>query len=368
MGIHFISGKPGGGKGLYSMKLIVDELRSGRRAIVTNLAVKPPDLAAFLHEKFGETFNLLDRLTILDDENLNEFFLFRGKGIPKLAMVRDSKGQATSFDIAGAQAGGGVFYLLDEVHLAFGARDWMNCGKATIYYASQHRKLGDDVVLVTQEPKNVEKQFRSLSQDCTLVRNHGMEKLLLFKQPSVFSRQTFINTPPAPSERPQEVSGFRLDKGLGNCYSTAAGIGIHNMGASADIGKDRRSGLHWSWFVVAAILLVCGLVMIPKLVGGGMARLASSGTGKAVAEKMAGTNRVSTNSASLVPTAPAAPAVLPMSTNAVIGFQRSPISGRTFFLADGMKLSESTGHVLFIRPDYIETITGTRHPVRCVLD
>lgn len=367
MGIHFISGKPGGGKGLYSMKLIVEELRSGCRAIVTNLAVKPPDLAAFLHEKYGETFGLLDRLTILEDENLNEFFLYRGKGIPKLAVVRDAKGQSISFDIATAQAGGGVFYLLDEVHLAFGAREWMNVGKSTIYYASQHRKLGDDVILVTQEPKNVEKQFRSLSQDCTLVRNHGMEKLLLFKQPSVFSRQTFINTPPAPAERPQEVSGFKLDKGLGNCYATAAGIGIHNMGAKADIGKDRRSGLHWSWFVVAALLLICGLVMVPKLVGGGMARLASGGAGKAVAEKIAGTNPVSTNSVSPAPLA-TIPVSVPMSTNSVIGFSRSPISGRIFFLADGLKLSEASGHVLFIRPDYIETITGVRHPVRCVLD
>ena len=40
MSIHFISGKPGGGKGLYCMKLILDELVKGRRPVVTNLPIK----------------------------------------------------------------------------------------------------------------------------------------------------------------------------------------------------------------------------------------------------------------------------------------------------------------------------------------
>jgi hypothetical protein len=37
MSVRFISGKPGGGKTLYSVHLIYDELRFGRRNIVTML-------------------------------------------------------------------------------------------------------------------------------------------------------------------------------------------------------------------------------------------------------------------------------------------------------------------------------------------
>lgn len=265
MAIHFVTGRPGAGKGLYSMKLLIEEIRGTNRAIVTNMALLPEKLAEYLHNEWGESFDLLTRLRLIEDEEMVDFYTYRAPGADQLEVEKDSKGKAVSYDIAAASAGGGVFYLLDEVHLAFGARDWMNTGRATMYYASQHRKLGDDVILVTQAPKNVESQFRSLAQDYTTIRNHGLEKILFFKQPKMFSRQTFLNLPTGGNEKPLEKAVFRMDKKSADCFDTAQGVGIHERGATADKDKDRRKGISWMWILLVVAVVAVGFGMLPKL-------------------------------------------------------------------------------------------------------
>ena len=54
MGIHFISGKPGGGKSLYATKLVFEELRFGARHIVTNLALNIGELNAYYQAHFDD--------------------------------------------------------------------------------------------------------------------------------------------------------------------------------------------------------------------------------------------------------------------------------------------------------------------------
>ena len=256
MSIHFVTGRPGAGKSFYSMKLILEELRGTDRKIVTNLAVLPDELAEMLHTKFGETFNLLERLHLITDEEIEFFYCHRGLSTGALQVDYNDKGKAQKFDIETAQSTGGVFYILDEVHLAFGARNWQAMGNACIYYASQHRKLGDDVILITQAPKMVDTTFRNLAQDYTVLRNHAMEKILFFKQPKFFSRQTFLNLPTA-NETPMEKSMFRLDMNVAKCYDTSQGVGIHTRG-EADTKGDRRKGLPW-WVAVIAFL---GLIYV----------------------------------------------------------------------------------------------------------
>jgi len=278
MAIHFVTGRPGAGKGLYSMKLLVEEIQGTNRAIVTNLALLPEKLAEYMHNQFGQSFDLLTRLQMVHDDELSEFFCYRGPGHGKLECTKDEKGRAYAYDIATAMSRGGVFYLLDEVHLAFGARDWMNTGRAVMYYASQHRKLGDDVIMVTQAPKNVESQFRSLAQDYTTVRNHGMEKMFFFKQPKVFSRQTFLNMPTgAQGQKPMEKGIFRMNLKVANCYDTAQGVGIHERG-EADKGKDRRKGISWMWILGIIGIVILGLTQLPRLLSTGAEKMISVAT------------------------------------------------------------------------------------------
>lgn len=266
LAIHFVTGRPGAGKGLYCMKLLIEELRGTERNIVSNFALKPDELAEYLHNKFGTTYNLLERWCKITDDQIAEFYLYRGEDIPKLeAEYTETKSglkKPVTFDITGAQEGGGVFYILDEVHLKFGARDWQMMGKATMYYSSQHRKLGDDVILATQAPKNVDNQFRSLAQDYTVLRNHGMEMLLFWKQPNIFTRQTFLDLPNK-LETPMEKGSFTLDKAVADCYDTSQGVGILSRG-DADKTGDRRKGLPWWTAIIAVAALMWVAVQIPK--------------------------------------------------------------------------------------------------------
>jgi len=260
------------------MKLLIEELRGTNRAIVTNLAVLPPELAEYLHDKYGETFDLLERLTIIEDDEIEFFYCHRGRGLEKLPLEMDKKGRPAAFDIAAAQASGGVFYLLDEVHLKFGARNWQNMGQAATFYSSQHRKLGDDVVLISQSPKMVDTTFRALAQDYVVLRNHALEKIFFFRQPKVFSRQTFLNLPTA-NEKPQEKSILRYDlDGIMKTYDTSQGIGIHERG-DADTKDTKKKGFHWGYGLAGFAVLLLGLFQVPSMCG------------KVVSDKVVKTNR-----------------------------------------------------------------------------
>ena len=52
MSIHFVSGKPGGGKTLYGLKLIVEELVLGKREIFTNVPLNLPELNAYVQARY----------------------------------------------------------------------------------------------------------------------------------------------------------------------------------------------------------------------------------------------------------------------------------------------------------------------------
>jgi len=266
MSVHFISGKPGGDKSLYALKLIVEELLYGHRRVVTNLPIRPGVLNGYLQKEYPDrTIDLLSRLYILDDSATEEFWTFRGmdsKGPELLSKERWVAGEKPDY---GGVKDDGVFYVIDEVHNFFNARAWMETGRDVLFYLSQHRKLGDTVVAVTQSIGNVDKQFRSVTQDYTYLRNMSKEKLGPFKLPAMFLRQTYLQ--PATDTTPCMESGtFRLDvSGLAACYDTASGVGIH---ARAGDIRERRKGMHWSVGVGAVVLLVCLVGFgLPRAVG-----------------------------------------------------------------------------------------------------
>jgi len=257
MSIHFISGKPGGGKSMYAMKLLIEELLFTRRPIVTNLAVNFAGLGQYMereHEKWylEQTVHIRDRITILSEDELSVFFTYRGNGV-RIEPVSNQQwkdGKRPDF----TAVTWGVAYFLDEIHIAFNARAWQDTGHQVLYYNSQHRKLGDDVVCITQSVTNVDKQFRSVAQDFTYLRNLSKEKLGMFKLPSMFMRRTYLQ-PAASNDKPMETGTFSLDvSGVGACYDTAAGVGIHGR-TGADT-KEKKKGLHWSVAPIA-LALIC---------------------------------------------------------------------------------------------------------------
>jgi len=267
MSVHFICGKPGGGKSLYGMKLILEELRFGNRRIVTNLSLNLPRLNEYLQKTYPrEDIDLRARVTKLDDEQCKKFWLFRNY-------------TGSVDDLPWNLPGIGAFIVLDELHLFFNAREWMHTGTDCLHYLSQHRKLGDDVICITQHVGNVDKQFRSVAQDFTLVVNGFKQKLGLFRGLPMFHRYTYPVEPNGTRMDPDDAGHFRLDAaGIASCYDTAAGIGVHGRGADK---AERKKGLHPLWFPVMAIAAIVAIVFGIKGCNK-VVQKAMAGEGKAV--------------------------------------------------------------------------------------
>jgi len=252
MSVHFISGKPGGGKTLYSVRLIVDELVFGSRVVITNVPLDIGALNAYLQAQFPKkSVDVLTRVWVLDDDQTGLFWTFRPGGVKIARLTKDEWQTGKTPSYAGVKDSG-VLYVIDEVHNFFGARQWAETGRDVLFYLSQHRKLGDTVICITQAIGNVDKAFRSLTQDFTFLRNLCKEKYGMFRLPSYFIRKTFTS-PPTETSQPMESGTFTLDvSGLASCYNTAAGVGIH--GRLAD-STERKKGFHWSYALVLVVII-----------------------------------------------------------------------------------------------------------------
>jgi hypothetical protein len=264
MSIHFISGKPGGGKSYLAMRFLVDELRHTKRHIVTNLSVKFEGLNHYMQSEYPKWYEtagpIRERITILQEDDLKAFFTHRGNCVPMRSISKQEWSQGVRTDYSKVRDDG-VCYFLDEVHIPFNSRQWAETGPEVLYYLSQHRKLGDDVFCITQFVGNVDKQFRTMTQDYTYVRNLSKEKLGLFKLPKQIVWRLFLEPASGPTVKPMETGTFRLDvDGLGTCYDTAQGVGI--AGKMADT-SERRKGIHWA---VGALGIVVGLCVLGKVV------------------------------------------------------------------------------------------------------
>jgi len=157
----------------------------------------------------------------------------------------------------------GVYYAIDEVNNFFNSRAWMETGRDVLYYLSQHRKLGDTVICITQAVENVDKQFRSVTQDFTYLRNLSKETFGKFKMPSIFVRKTF-GSPPSEHSQPMETGTFRLDvTGIAACYDTAQGVGIH--GRNADIGAKKKGIPIWILLLGIPAIIIAIYGSVPKL-------------------------------------------------------------------------------------------------------
>jgi len=376
MSIHFISGKPGGGKSLFAVKKVVDELLLTRRVIVTNLSLKLPELNEYLQKVYPDkSVDLLSRIILMSEEETAKFWLIRPDGY-KLKecsggkegamLVKDWKhafnadvvneaGEPTPFPITDLPS---VLYIIDELHIYFNARAWMATGKDALFYLSQHRKFGDDVICITQSINNVDKQFRSVAQEFIYIRNHAKERIGLFRSIGGFSRSHYLQPATgAPGEKSMETGFFRLDvTGLCQCYDTAAGVGV--IGRSADTTAPKR-GLP-IWMLIALVVLVCVAVgLVPRIMAGGLGSLSRS------ARPTPKTNSVSHATNVFVPAPAVAPAfVTPSATNQPVKVPPAPIPARlrgisivgsrgTAYFDDGSMVTTDDPRVRRMGTDYV---------------
>jgi len=367
MAIHFLSGKPRAGKTLYGFKLLVDELLYGSRVVITNLPIRAGELNSYLQRKYPDkNINLLERLIQLSDDETGVFWTVRPHC--KINVLSEAEWRAGQRPDYSAAKDGGVFYVIDEVHNFFNARKWMETGRDVLFYLSQHGKLGDTVICITQHVGNVDKQFRSVTQDYTYLRNYGKEKMGVFKLPGVFVRKTYPQ-PATGQTAAMETGTFRLDvTGLAACYDTAQGVGIH--GQRADKGEKKR-GVSWLW---AVILVPLALIAFYRVGPHVIARFISPYRPNAPLHTAPVSNTVP---AVLPPSTALVPAVLPPSSAAVSN--SAPVAASNtvpvvtgivtmnhdvfITLSDGRCLSSGRGDIRAMNWDYVLLRDGSKAKV-----
>lgn len=278
MAIHIIMGRPGGGKSYWGLNVIRQRLLETNQYVITNLPVDVGKLNEHFQDRYPEkTIDVCRRVRLLDDEKETKyFFSYRPQGwrcyVPPVEKqhradysldysrltldgsdpVEDS--EAMTCDVSSL---GGVLYVIDEAHLFYGARNWKDLGRPVIEYLSQHRKLGDTVLLISQHPQQIDKQLRLVVQDFTVLRNLSYEKIGLFRSLGGKCLKSSYLDMPNSQQKPMETGLVTIDVGgLAECYHTAKGVGMGG-GGTADIDHQKSKGLPlWSVFIFLAVLLV----------------------------------------------------------------------------------------------------------------
>lgn len=286
--IEFITGMPGDGKSLLGTKLMIDDVVEGRVFVVTNVPIKLPELRAYVVAKRGsdrEVVDLDSSVKVLKKDEVFEFYRFRSGGLvlpespdrrPGLGGRNNSSDRmdrdqfiakmdaAFELVLQRVEYQRPVHYYIDEAHNFFSSRDWATNGRSTLYYASQHRHLHDNVWLMTQVMENVEKQLRSLVSETHRTRNFLRRSVGPFKMRPRFVVKSYYGVPSG-REQPFRVQSFALDaKGVAACYETTGALGVHR-----EAERVRNKGFlpWWSLPVgglgIVATFAVC-VAVLPK--------------------------------------------------------------------------------------------------------
>jgi len=377
MAMEFVVGLPGGGKSYHGTRLVIQALRECRSRVCTNLALDLPRLREYLQEKYGESYDIENRLRILTRNEVGEFWLYRYLGIDidptkrirAKMKSRDFELDVVDYESQNAIQYGPVVYVLEEIHNFFNARNYQKTGAEAVYYVSQHRKFGDTVICITQFSTKVDVTFRNLCERFYLCRNNKHRKLAgcfgLFKLPEVLMLQEFEDVT---MKTCVSTKFFKLDvAGVASCYQTQAGVGF--VGGAADTDVKPKGMPAWSFAVILAVLGFClikGSIWALRKVTA--PKFARSGQ-KAVLPPSIVTNQIKT---SIVPVAvtnsfppPPPPRIVkdvvepvPKSEEVFLtGINVIPRNGRKtvrIYLSDGSSFNDSDHDVQFIGKESVK--------------
>jgi hypothetical protein len=164
----------------------------------------------------------------------------------------------------------GTLFVIDEAHLYFGSREWAEAGPGVSHYMSQLRKLNDDVLLLSQHPEKVDKNFR---RDATLwVVMQNLEKTRLLFGVSFKKQFNIHEYPILPGRGDKPMKTTRIDLETDEmcfCYNTMGGVGL-----AAKLAPEDKAwkGRHWSVWLLALAVITVLAIFIPRLIlkGSGM--------------------------------------------------------------------------------------------------
>lgn len=248
-----IYGKKGGGKTYLALLKIIDELAYGDRVVVTTVALKLPELSAYLAKRYPKkNIDVNTRVRILTRQQGREFWLHREWGNDIVECSHEDYAKGLNPDYT-AHSRGGIFYVIDEIHVDFDARAWARCGPGLTYYNSQERKLLDDQLYITQFLELVDKRVKGFSQEFLVCRNWRYERFLtIFSKGSGMEVRHYAQPPTGLRDFPNEVHRYKIDPEIAACYDTSAGIGFKGAGRADTQQKGRKFALPmWALFLTA---------------------------------------------------------------------------------------------------------------------
>lgn len=139
--IYFFSGTPGSGKSLHAAKIIDSWRRQGKN-IITNFEINEHFWDKRRIKKLGDIIEL-------DNNSLTVDYLL---DYADLYHKRNEQGQIIEKQ---------TLLVVDECQTMFNSRSWNQRGRAQwVILLSQHRKLGYEVILISQNKDLVDKQIR----------------------------------------------------------------------------------------------------------------------------------------------------------------------------------------------------------------
>lgn len=370
--IHFFVGKPRNGKSFLACKRILDRLQHTKKFVCTNMRLDLDEVQQYLDARGART-NVRARVRMLSDDETRDFWLYRAFGyvLPKPDGYADKHGanvdyaplfEDPRFTIDGDPMG--TLYVIDECHTIWPARGWQQTPRHADFYMSQHGKLGDEVIFITQNTKLVDPNFYRLAQDFTYCTNYRLKKYGRFRGANKFVARTY----PMPATSGNEVTlneeEYKLDLEIGACYDTSAGVGMPGGGKADGGARVAGMSLKWVWVGVAAACLCVWFGMakgLPMLTNRFLApAIDPKGQGAKVGQAVGLTAAPAAASAA----APARAAPVPASdgTARVIGYS---VSGREVivWLSDGRVLTHRSRDLDRITEDAVY-VAGQRYEFR----
>lgn len=162
--IALVTGPLGSGKSYYSVRAIGAALDAGK-VVATNV-----ELAPDTPERVAKS-NLTRRLTPGGVRR-------KADKVRRSLFVADDLDELFALRLRGSEEGRGLM-VLDEAHGWMNSRNWSDGNRQSIIrFFSQSRKLGWDVLLITQDAEMIDKQVRRLFEYHVHLRNLAKAKVL----------------------------------------------------------------------------------------------------------------------------------------------------------------------------------------------
>jgi hypothetical protein len=195
--IEFFTGSLGGGKTYNATIRMLNHLATGGH-VYTNVELKKDGIELYLRTVYGVQVELDEQIHFLTHEQMQHFprFIAKGSEIP-------------------------VLVVADEAHLLWNNLEWASVGKEVLTFITLARKCRVHIVLITQHPNNVAKQFRTLAQFFWSFRDIRKLRIPLLRLSLAFLPIIHAVCIDAYSKQPIRKDTIPLDQRIFACYNTA---------------------------------------------------------------------------------------------------------------------------------------------------